>query len=145
MRTRLLVLVLGVTAATVLDAGCGETSRSAGTTTRVTVPAYGVFPKATVTGAAGTGEESPACHTVARSVANDAADFVAHFGPQSAYPADLAFVELRSVLADFQARGCDPRVLGRDLERRLTAKQRAELIAGLPRAMAATVRDALGR
>jgi hypothetical protein len=145
MRTRLLLPVVGLTVLAAVSAGCGNTSRNAGTTTRVTVPGYGVFPEATVTGAAAKGGDSPACRSAARSFAHDAADLLAHFGPKSAYPADLAFVNLRGVLADFRARRCNLPVLGRELERRLTAKQRAELVDDLPSAMAATVSEVLAR
>jgi hypothetical protein len=142
VRFRLLLAVCAAVA-TAVAAGCGTSSRKAETTTRVTVPSYGVFPAATITGPAAEEGDSVACRRDATSFTRDAADFLAHSGPRAAYPADLAFVELRSVLADFLARRCDPELLGRDLERALTAKQRAALVAGLPRAIAATVREAL--
>ena len=50
--------------------------------------------------------------------------FLAHSGPQAAYPADLYFVLLRDALADFRARDCDPAVLGAALDRRLTPAER---------------------
>lgn len=142
MRFRLFLLVCAAVTATVAG-GCGGSSRQVETSARVTVPRYGVFPAATITGPAVEGGDSPVCRRDARSFTRDAADFLAHFGPQSAYPADLAFVQLRSVLADFRARRCDPELLGRDLERALNAKQRAALVAGLPSEFAANVREAL--
>jgi hypothetical protein len=137
----LLLVCAGVTVAVV--AGCGGSSRQAGTTVRVTVPGYNAFPAATITGPVAEGGDSEACRLDATSFTRYAADFLAHFGPRSAYPADLAFVQLRSVLADFRARRCDPELLGRDLEQALNAKQRGALVAGLPLALAATVREAL--
>jgi hypothetical protein len=54
-------------------------------------------------------------------------------------------VILRTELADFQARRCDLRLLGRALELGLTARQRDDLLADLPRRMGATLRRALAR
>jgi hypothetical protein len=142
MRFRLFLLICAAVTAAVA-AGCGASSRQAETSARATVPGYGVFPATTITGRPAEGGDSPVCRRDARSFTRDAADFLAHFGPRSAYPADLAFVELRSVLADFRARRCDPELLGRDLERALNAKQRAALVAGLPSEFAANVREAL--
>jgi hypothetical protein len=142
MRFRLLLLVCAAVTAAVA-AGCGGSSRQAETSARATVPRYGVFPAATITGPAAGGGDGPVCRRDARSFTRDAADFLAHFGSKSAYPADLAFVQLRSVLADFRARRCAPELLGRDLEHTLNATQRAALVAGLPSEFAATVREAL--
>jgi len=144
VRLRLLLFVGAAVAATVV-AGCGGSSRRAETTTRVTVPAYGVFPSTTIEGSAADRSGSRTCHADADSFVDGAIGFLAHFGPRAAYPADLNYVIIRSNLADFQARRCDLRLLGRALERRLTPAQRDELVADLPRNMAATVREALAR
>jgi hypothetical protein len=131
--------------AVVTAAGCGGTTRHAGTTTAVTVPAYGVFPSTVVSAQAARGGDSRACRVYAETFVRDALDLLAHFGPRAAYPADLNYVILRGDHANFQARRCDPRLLGSALERRLTARQRSELIADLPHTMAADVREALAR
>jgi hypothetical protein len=144
MRIRLwLVCVLTMAAATSI--GCGGAARRAGSTTQVTVPAYGVFPATTVAGGPARDGDSRACRDDAETFADDAIDLLAHFGPRAAYPADLNYVILRGDHANFRARRCDPRLLGRALERRLTARQRAELIGDLPRTMATAVREALAR
>jgi hypothetical protein len=126
-------------------AGCGSGSRHAVRTTQVTVPAYGVIPATTVRTVGGTAGDLEACRATARSFAEDSVDLLAHFGSQAAYPADLYYVIVRSELAGFQAARCDLRLLGRVLERRLSAKQRSDLVADLPRTMGAVVRDALLR
>jgi hypothetical protein len=138
-------LIWATTFAAVVCAGCGGAARQAGTTTPVTVPAYGVAPATTVSAPAEGSGDSRACRAVASSFAHDAAALVAHFGPRAAYPADLNYVIIRGEFADFRARRCPPRLLGGALARRLTAKQRAELVADLPRTMAAAVREALAR
>lgn len=60
-----------------------------------------MFPATTITGPVAQGGESPVCRSEARSFAHDAIDFLAHFDPRAAYPADLDVVIIRSVLADF--------------------------------------------
>jgi hypothetical protein len=124
-------------------AGCGSGSRHAAGTTQVTVGAYGVFPSTTVR--SGTASGSKTCHAAAGSFAEDSVDLLAHFGSKAAYPADLNYVIIRSELASFRADGCDLLLLGRALERRLSPKQRTELVADLPRTMATVVREALAR
>ncbi len=138
--------LLGVLAAAAVLAGCGGSSRHAatGTTTgTVTVPAYGVFPQTTVRGSGSA--RSRDCTTDARAFARGALMFLAHSGPEAAYPADLYYVILREDFADFEARRCDSTLLGAELDRRLTAEQRRSLVDGLPRAMAGAVRAALAR
>jgi hypothetical protein len=125
-------------------AGCGSAHRHGEATAPVTVPAYGVFPETTVRAAAARGGGG-ACRSAATVFADDAVDLLAHFGPRAAYPADLNYVIVRGDLANFRARRCDLGLLGRALERRLTPRQRDDLVADLPRTMGATVRDALAR
>ncbi|MGE5274379.1 MAG: hypothetical protein ACM3QU_11570 [Verrucomicrobiota bacterium] len=132
-------------ACAVSAAGCGSAPRHGPGTTPVTVPAYGVFPATTVQGPSRAGGAGRACRVAARSFADDAVDLLAHFGSRAAYPADLNYVIVRSDLASFRAHRCDLRLLGRTLERRLTPKQREDLVADLPRAMGATLLDALAR
>jgi hypothetical protein len=122
-------------AAAALVAGCGGGGRKAA----VTVGAYGSFPAQTVTGAASQAE----CVHDARIFARDALALLSHSGANAAYPADLYYVILREDFADFEARRCAPKTLGDALRRRLTPRQRAALVADLPRAMAKVVRAGL--
>ena len=138
-------IVCAAASAVVVSAGCGSAPRHARGTTAVTVPAYGVFPATTLRGGSGAGSESRACRAAARSFADDSVDLLAHFGTSAAYPADLNYVIVRGELANFRSRGCELRLLGLALERRLTPRQRKDLVADLPRAMGATIRDALAR
>jgi hypothetical protein len=89
--------------------------------------------------------DSLGCRHDAQSFARDGLQFLAHYGPQAAYPADLYYVILRGVFADFQAHRCDGALLGDALDRRLTAKQRGALIADLPRPMDRVIRAGLAR
>jgi len=104
-----------------------------------TIPGYGLFQATTVTGSYNPAE----CAKDARIFARDARAFLAHSGADAAYPADLYYVILRGDFADFQARLCEIRFLGRALERVLTPRQRAALVAGLPRQIARVVHSGL--
>jgi hypothetical protein len=100
---------------------------------------YGVYPPGTVAAS-----HSPAeCAKDARIFARDALALVVHSSTNSAYPADLYYSIIRGDFADFEARSCEPRLLGTALRNRLTPKQRAALVAYLPSAMAQVVRDGL--
>ncbi len=121
-----------------LAAGCGSSGKEAAGT--VTVSGYGVTPAATVVGRRG---DAKACRADGETVADDALQFLAHSGARAAYPADLDYVMLREVLADFQARGCEPKAMGDPLRKRLTPRQRSAFAAGLPERMSAVVREAL--
>jgi hypothetical protein len=115
--------------------GCGGGQRHT-----VTVPAYGDHPATTVSAST-----SPAaCAADARIFARDAVALVAHSSANAAYPADLYYTIIREDFADFEARACEPTLLGPVLRARLTPKQRAVLIAGLPRTIANAVRAGLG-
>ena len=122
-------------------AGCGGGSRHVEGTTQVTVPAYGVFPSTTVRDRGRS--DGATCRSTARSFAEDSVHLLAHFGSRAAYPADLNYVIVRSELASFRAGRCELQLLGRALERRLSPKQRTDLVADLPRTMGAVVREAL--
>ena len=113
-------------------AGCGATRHV------TTVGRYGPYPAQTITGSADPKECALDAHTYAR----DALAYLAHSGPDAAYPADLYYMMLREDFADFGARGCDPKLLGSALRARLTASQRATLVGSLPTAMADAVRNA---
>ena len=142
MRGQLIAVgqLLTVVVATVALAGCGGSERHAQETTRVSVPAYGVFSARTITT---TTAPAGVCRTDAGTLVLDARDFLAHFGRAAAYPADLNYVIVRDDLARFRSHGCAPAVLGRALSRSLTPAQRSELIANLPSSMARTLRTAL--
>lgn len=121
-------------AVALLAAGCGGGGRRT-----VTLSGYGVYHATTVSAS-----PSPAaCAADARIVGRDAVLLVAHMGAEAAYPADLYYYDLRPVFADFQARSCDPALLGPPLRARLTPRQLAALVAYLPREMAAVIRKGL--
>jgi hypothetical protein len=121
--------------AAALLSGCG--GGDGGGNKVVTVPAYGEHPAATVSGAHSAAE----CAKDARIFARDARALLAHSSTNTAYPADLYYTIIRSDFADFEARSCDPKLLGAALRARLTAHQRAMLVGYLPHAMAQVVRD----
>jgi hypothetical protein len=124
--------------------GCGGDSSDRGASPRqVTVPGYGVTPSATVSGKGGTGATARACRADARTLAQDARDFLAHFETTTAYPADLNFVIVREDLARLRSKGCPPTLTGRALALALTPAQRRAFVADLPTAMARQVRAAL--
>jgi hypothetical protein len=139
-KRRLTVAALALSA-TVL-AGCGSSARHDRAPRQVTVPAYDAYPPDTISVSAPT-PDSPACRRDARGFALASLSFLAHSGPESAYPADLYYMVMREEIADFGVRGCSPELLGSALERGLTAGQRRTLVADLPRRMADTLRQAL--
>ncbi|MFL5909226.1 MAG: hypothetical protein ACJ768_01465 [Gaiellaceae bacterium] len=126
-----------LTFAAALLAGCGG---SGGGSKVVTVPAYGEHPAATVSAA----HSAVECAKDARIFARDALALLDHSSANTAYPADLYYTIIRSDFADFEARSCEPKLLGGALRARLTAGQRAALVGYLPHAMAQVVRDGLG-
>ena len=105
----------------------------------MTLPAYGSFPAQTISGSPSSAE----CGKDARIFARDALPLLAHSSTNAAYPADLYYMILREDFADFQGRRCEPALIGAALRDRLTAKQRAALIAYLPTNMADAVRKGL--
>ena len=113
-------------------AGCGSSKQH-----DVTVPAYGEHPATTLAAAPA---DPAACGRDAVAFGNAARDFLAHSGPKAAYPADLWLVLLRESLADFQARDCDPAVLKRALDRRLSSAELARLAEGLPESISTVLR-----
>lgn len=122
-------------AALTLLAGCGGSAKR-GT---VTVGAYGGFPATTVSESASPAE----CARDARIIARDGRSFLRHYGASAAYPADLYYMIVREDFADFEARSCDPKLLGAALRAGLGAGQRAALAADLPAAMAGLIRRGL--
>jgi hypothetical protein len=116
----------------VLLAACGG-----GQHRSTTVGVYGPYPAQTITG-----KRTPAqCARDAKIFARDSVLFLGH-SAGAAYPADLYYVILREDFSDFAAGLCDPAVLGPALRARLTAKQRATLVADLPAGMATAIRHA---
>jgi hypothetical protein len=137
--------MLVVVALTAALAACGDSTRHAGGTRAVTVPAYGVFPATTLSSTTSDEQGLRACRIQVDAFLDGARLFLAHSGQQAAYPADLYYVILREALADLTRRGCDPALLGSALARGLTLAQRRALLAGLPAATADRVRKSLRR
>jgi hypothetical protein len=135
-------LVVASLTAAVLVAGCGGSSRPGGAVGVTTVGVYDQYPPDTIS-VPTTNPESRPCRVDASAYAKTSTYFVAHSGPKAAYPADLYYVVMRENLADFEARRCNPALLGSALERRLTRRQRRALVTELPRVMADVVRKAL--
>jgi hypothetical protein len=125
----------------VVLAGCGGGSPTdaVGTTT---VQRYDIYPPDTIAVSSRHPDSVP-CHRDARALAESASRFVAHWGPASVYPADLAYVVLREELADFETRRCDPVLLGRALDAQLSAKRQAVLLEHAPKPAATFIRKAL--
>lgn len=136
------VVLLLIAAAALLLAGCGSSGGGKAAGRVVTVGAYGPFPAQTVT-VSPSAADTRICRQDADSFASQSVLYLAHSGKRAAYPADLWYVILREAMADLQARGCDPAVLGHALGRKLTARQRAALISFLPATMGESVRVAL--
>jgi hypothetical protein len=61
----------------------------------------------------------------------------------AASPADPYYMLLRQQLADFEARRCDPKLLGSAIEQRLSPSQRRVLLAHASRPMATALSRAL--
>jgi hypothetical protein len=134
--------LLGLLLAALALGGCGSSSGHGKAATQLTVPGYGGYPATTESVS---GANPGACRQDAQAFTRDAVLFLAHSGPDAAYPADLYYISMRGVLVDFQGHRCDTALLGGALSRRLTAKQRDTLVAGLPHAMARVVREGLAR
>jgi hypothetical protein len=122
-----------------LASACGSTQRSdAGQTT----VRYGIYPGATATVSA-TDPRSNSCRQDAVAFTRGSAEYLTHYGELAASPADPYYMLLRQQLADFQARNCDPKLLGKALERGLTPAKRRELLARASSPMATALRRAL--
>ena len=85
------------------------------------------------------------CVRQSGAIADEALSFVHTYKPGFGVgsTSDVAYFGLRTVLGGFKQHHCATRVLGRTLARRLTRKQQHELLAHLPRAMAAYLRLAI--
>jgi len=125
--------------AVLLLCGCGSSHRGAAPDTTVR---YGIYPGATAT-VPTTNPGSGSCHQDAAAFARGSVEYLTHYGALAASPADPYYMLLRQQLADFQARRCDPQLLGSAIERRLSRSQRRALLAHASRPMAAALRQAL--
>ena len=122
-----------------LASGCGASQRSdAGQTT----VRYGIYPGGTAT-VSTTNPRSNSCRQDAVAFARGSAQYLTHYAELAASPADPYYMLLRQQLADFQARRCDPKLLGSALDRRLSPAQRRVLLAHASRPMATALRGAL--
>ena len=137
---RRLVAGSGLFAGLVLLAcGCGSAHRAGAGNTTVR---YGVYPPGTAT-VSTADPSSAACHQDAVAFARGSAQFLTHYAKLAASPADPYFMLLRQQLADFEARRCDPELLGSALEHRLSPSQRRVLLAHASSPMAASLLRAL--
>jgi hypothetical protein len=130
------VLLLGVT---LLACGCGSSQRGAADHTTVR---YGVYPGST-TPVSTTNPTSTACRGDADAFARGSAKYLTHYAELAASPADPYYMLLRQQLADFQARRCDPKLLGAALQKRLPPSKRQVLLAHASHPMATALRRAL--
>jgi hypothetical protein len=103
---------------------------------------YGIYSGNTAT-VPTTDPSSRSCHQDADAFAHGAAQFLTHLGQLAASPADPYYMLLRQQLADFEARRCDPKLLGSAIERGLSPAERRELLAHASRPMAAALRGSL--
>lgn len=122
-----------------LVCGCGSSQRDAPKQTTVR---YGIYPGNTVT-VSTTDPKSDSCHQDAVAFARGAAKYLTHYGALAASPADPYYMLLRQQLGDFQARRCDPELLGSAIEQRLSPSERRVLLAHASHPMAIALRRAL--
>lgn len=133
---RAAVLLAGVV---LLACGCGSPQRDA---TGQTTVRYGIYPGST-TPVSTTDPKSASCRGDADAFARGSVKYLTHYAALAASPADPYYMLLRQQLADFQARRCDPKLLGSAIERRLSPSERRVLLAHASRPMAASLRGAL--
>jgi hypothetical protein len=123
-----------------LACGCGSThhGEAAGSTT----VRYGIYPGNT-SRVSTTNPTSVSCHQDAVAFARGSAQFLTHYAKLAASPADPYYMLLRQQLADFQARRCDPKLLGSAIKQRLSPPKQRMLLAHASSPMAAALRRAL--
>jgi len=134
-----LVTAVAIAGVALVASGCGSSHRAGPGQTTVR---YGIYPGDTASVHA-TSPRSGACRHDAVAFARGSASFLDHYGALAASPADPYYMLLREQLADFQARRCDPKLLGSALEERLSASERRKLLAHASRPMAAALQRAL--
>jgi len=131
--------VVAVAGLAFLACGCGSSHRSEAGATTVR---YGIYPGAT-SAVSTTNPTSDSCRRDAVAFARGSAKYLTHFGQLAASPADPYYMLLRQQLGDFEARRCDPKLLGSAIEHRLSPAQRRVLLAHASGPMAAALRQAL--
>jgi hypothetical protein len=112
---RLLVAVL-------LLAGCGDSSGQGKGEKALTVPAYNLYPAVTIPVTEGTPAQ---CRRYAQAFTRAAVSFLAPFPSD----ADVYFIQARLQFFEFKAHLCDVGILRTALSRRLTLKQRRDVVA----------------
>jgi hypothetical protein len=122
-----------------LACGCGSSHRAAARNTTVR---YGIYPAGTAT-VSTTDPRSPSCRQDAVAFARGSVKYLTHYTALAASPADPYYMLLRQQLADFQARHCDPKLLGSAIKGRLPASRRQVLLAHASHPMAVALRRAL--
>jgi hypothetical protein len=122
-----------------LACGCGSSHRAAAGNTTVR---YGIYPAGTAT-VSTTDPHSPSCRQDAVAFARGSVKYLTHYAALAASPADPYYMLLRQQLADFQARHCDPKLLGSAIKGRLPASRRQVLLAHASHPMAVALRRAL--
>jgi hypothetical protein len=122
-----------------LASGCGSSHPADANSTTVR---YGIYPGATAT-VSTTNPRSSSCRRDAVAFARGSAHYLTHYAELAASPADPYYMLLRQQLADFQARRCDPTLLGKALEHGLPPAKRRELLARASHPMATALRRAL--
>jgi hypothetical protein len=133
---RAAVLLVGVA---LLATGCGSSKRADAANTTVR---YGIYPGGTAT-VSTTDPTSAPCRAEAVAYARGSLKYLSHFAELAASPADPYFMLLRQQLGDFQARRCDPKLLGSALEQHLSPAQRRALLAHASKPMETALRGAL--
>jgi hypothetical protein len=122
-----------------LGCGCGS---SHGDTAAQTTVRYGIYPGGTAT-VSTTDPTSPSCRQDAVAFARGSVKYLTHYAALAASPADPYYMLLRQQLADFEARHCDPKLLGSAIKGRLTPAERQALLAHASHPMAEALRRAL--
>lgn len=122
-----------------LACGCGSSQH--GEAAHSTVR-YGIYPGGTAT-VSTTDPTSASCRGDADAFARGSVKYLSHYAELAASPADPYYMLLRQQLADFQARRCEPKLLGDALEELLSPSQRRVLLAHASHPMATALRQAL--
>ena len=122
-----------------LGCGCGS---SHGSTVAQTTVRYGIYPGGTAT-VSTSDPTSASCRQDAVAFARGSVKYLTHYAALAASPADPYYMLLRQQLADFEARHCDPKLLGNAIKGRLSPSKRQVLLAHASNPMADALRRAL--
>ncbi|HZD86898.1 MAG TPA: hypothetical protein VE088_02710 [Gaiellaceae bacterium] len=117
-------------------AACGAGTSRTGRT--VTFRSSGAFPTSTIVGR----HSASGCTADARTVVRNARLYYAH-STVAPGPADLYYYDLRFAYAHFEADACTSGGLGREMRRRLTARQRTFLLGHVASDLHRALRAAL--